>query len=265
MTEIDSPLLAAPPAEVALRDAPLARVLIQLRFPKIASIVRDDFVGPFQEAIRKDYPVLRLDEGHDILIGPEGVQNQVVKIWRFFDIEEAWRVSLGSEFLALETTNYTSRDDFVERFDRLLQALSNHIAPQTVDRLGLRYIDRIHGEAYSQLNSLIRREVAGVLGTELGAYAQQAVSESVFKVPEEPWSMLARWGKLPAHATIDPNVLEPIDVESWILDLDVFHQEARPLDVQELTAQARHFAERIYTFFRWSVTEEFLIRYRGRP
>ncbi|MFE1746311.1 TIGR04255 family protein [Coleofasciculus sp. H7-2] len=255
--------MAQPPTEVALNDAPLVRVLSQLRFPKITAIVKDDFIASFQEAIRKEYPILRPDEGQDILIGLEGVQSQAVKVWRFSDIEGKWRVSLGSEFLAIETVSYTSRNDFVERLERLLKALKDHIGPQTIDRLGVRYIDRFQGDAYDQLDSLIRGEVAGILSSELVEFSQQTISESIFRVPDEPWIMAARWGKLPAHATIDPNVLEPIETESWILDLDVFHAQARPLDVVELTAQVRFFAERIYTFFRWAVTEEFLLRYGG--
>jgi uncharacterized protein (TIGR04255 family) len=263
MTMTYNPLVAPAPKEIPLEYAPLVRVLTQLRFPKIASIARDDFIGPFQEAIREEYPVLRPEEGHDIFVGPEGVQSRTSKVWRFYNLDETWRVSLSPDFLALETVRYTSRDDFIGRFHRLLVALRDHINPQTIDRLGVRYIDRIHGDNCGQLNSLVRSEVAGILATELGAFAQQTINESVFRVPDEPWTMLARWGKLPAGATIDPNALEAIGSESWILDLDVFHQQSRPMDVEHLTTQTRQFAERIYTFFRWAITEEFLVRYGG--
>jgi uncharacterized protein (TIGR04255 family) len=260
---IDNPLQAPTPKEIPLKDAPLVRVLAQLRFPKITSIVRDDFIGPFQEAIRQEYPVLRAEEGHDILVVPEGVQSQVIKVWRFYNLEETWRASLSSDFLALETIGYVSRDDFIDRLRRLIEALSNHIQPSKVDRLGVRYIDRIHGEAYDQLTVLIRSEVAGILNTALGASVQQTISESVLRVPGAPWAMLARYGKLPPNVTIDPNVLEAIDVESWVLDLDVFQQESRSFDVDEVMDQVRHFTERIYTVFRWIVTDEFLVRYGG--
>lgn len=263
MTLTGNPLLADSPSEVALPNAPLDRVLIQLRFPPIISIKTDSYVAPFQEAIRKDYPVLRPEEVRNFLLDPERVQERTAKIWRFYDLEEDWRVSLGSEFLALETTNYKSRHNLVERFGKIVQALEAHFDPQVIDRLGVRYIDRIRGDAYTQLSTLVRKEVSGILSTELSEFSQQSISESIFEVPDEPWTMIARWGKLPPNFTIDPNVLQPIDSESWILDLDTFHQESRPLDVENLMGQVQQFSERIYTFFRWAVTEEFLRLYGG--
>ncbi len=38
-----------------------------------------------------------------------------------------------------------------------------------------------------------------------------------------------------------------------------------PFNVDRIAADARHFAERIYTFFRWVVTDEFLRTYGGEP
>lgn len=265
MTALDNPLLARPTQEVTLKDAPLVRVLTQLRFPKILSIPKEEFVAPFQEAIREEYPVLRLEEGQEVLFGSGGVEARAIKVWRFHDLQENWRVSLGTDFLALETTAYTSRSDFVGRFARVAQALKDHIDPKTVDRLGVRYIDRIHGDALSNIDAFVRPEMAGILSTNLGDFAQQSISETFLRVPDAPWAMSVRWGKLPAGATLDPNVLEPIEADSWILDLDVFQQESRSLEVAELTSQAEHFAERVYTFFRWVVTDNFLVHYGGKP
>lgn len=265
MATLDNPLVARPPEEVALKDAPLVRVVTQLRFPKILSITKEEFVAPFQEAIRGDYPVLRLEESQAVLLAPGGVEARAVKVWRFQDLQENWRVSLGTDFLALETMAYTSRTDFIERFTRVMQALKDHIDPKTVDRLGVRYIDRIHDEALGRISSFIRSEMGGILSTSLSEFTQQSISEALLRVPDAPWTMSVRWGKLPAGATIDPNVLEPVEVDSWILDLDVFQQESCGFAVTELTAQAQDFAERIYTFFRWAVTEEFLVHYGGKP
>jgi hypothetical protein len=39
----------------------------------------------------------------------------------------------------------------------------------------------------------------------------------------------------------------------------------RDFHVEELMSEAQHFAERIYTFFRWAVEDDFLQRYGGKP
>jgi len=54
-----------------------------------------------------------------------------------------------------------------------------------------------------------------------------------------------------------------VENPSWILDLDMFSIRSQPLDTEGLVAEARTYAERIYTLFRWAVTDEFLRLYGG--
>jgi uncharacterized protein (TIGR04255 family) len=75
--------------------------------------------------------------------------------------------------------------------------------------------------------------------------------------------MLARWGQLPPNGTVDPAAIEPIPERSWILDLDMFSTKPSRFNEDVVVARATSFAERLYTFFRWFVNDEFLRRYRG--
>jgi uncharacterized protein (TIGR04255 family) len=72
--------------------------------------------------------------------------------------------------------------------------------------------------------------------------------------------MVARWGLLPERATVDPAAVEPIDEQSWLLDLDAFQTKTHAFNVDATVAQARGFGERIYSLFRWAVTDELLRR-----
>jgi hypothetical protein len=38
-----------------------------------------------------------------------------------------------------------------------------------------------------------------------------------------------------------------------------------PFVVDRVVAEAERYAERVYTIFRWAVTNDFLVRYGGRP
>lgn len=49
------------------------------------------------------------------------------------------------------------------------------------------------------------------------------------------------------------------------LDLDMFSATPTPFVVDQVVEQAQRYAERIYTIFRWAVTDEFLVRYGGKP
>ncbi|HOU92491.1 MAG TPA: TIGR04255 family protein, partial [Polyangiaceae bacterium] len=88
MAEIQNPLTAPLPAEVPLPDAPLVRVIGQVRFPPVLSLEKREFIAPFQEAIRSTYPVLRPEQTQGIVLGPQGVAPGPKQIaWRFSDVD----------------------------------------------------------------------------------------------------------------------------------------------------------------------------------
>ncbi len=262
MVATDDPLLGPPPIEVPLPDAPLVRVIAQLRFPLVVAVEQRDFVGPFQEAIRSQYPVLRQEQTHRVVVGPSGVSSAPTQTaWRFSDLEGHWRVSLAPDSLVLETTSYASRVDFMARLREVAAALDEHVEPKLVDRLGVRYIDRLVGSAVHDIEKLVRPELLGVMRTPVAKHVLHALSESMFQVDET--RILARWGRLPAGATVDPTAIEPITEPSWILDLDMFSASPLAFSVDRVVDDATRFAERIYAFFRWAVTDDFLRRYGG--
>lgn len=267
MNTTDMPLMGPPPLEVPLLASPLVRVIAQVRFPLIASMEKREFIAPFQEAIRKKYPALRPEQNRGVVFGPQGgvLDSRANTIWRFYEATGPWSVTLGPEFLALETRTYTSRDDFLQRLGFVLQALETHVDPGVIDRLGVRYIDRVSGEDLDILPALVRSEVAGILCTPLAEYALLALSESLFVLPDGEGKVTARWGQVPPGGTVDPAAVDIIDEASWLLDIDAFKVETRALEVDAIVDQARAFAERIYSIFRWVVTDEFLRRYGGEP
>lgn len=263
----ENPLTASAPREIWLPNAPLVRVITRINFPIVVSIGKAEFIAPFQEALRSVYPVLRPEQALGVVFSniPGARPTQQTQItWRFSQPDNLWRVSLAPSFLALETTAYKSASDFVERTSLLVEALSEHINPQVVDRIGLRFINRVVGAPLQNLAKYVRPEVVGILTSGVVPNVQHAMSESLFDVPEEEARLLARWGHLPANATIDPAALDAIGEASWILDLDMFSKEGSPFATKQVLKQINTYAERIYTFFRWAVTEELLKLYGGR-
>lgn len=259
-----NPLVSPPPKEIPLRNAPLVRVIAQVRFPVIASIEKREFIASFQEVLRDTYPVLRQEKTQGVVLGPQGVAStQSEVVWRFRDLDEQWRLSLAPEFIALETRSYTSRNDFLQRFQRALDGVVEHIGPKIVDRIGLRYIDRIAGPDLEDINKLVRPEMVGILATPMALQAEQSVHEAILNVPESDAKLRARWGQVPPNSTVDPAAIEPQDTPSWLLDLDMFSTKSQAFDTASLVMHAQAYAERIYTLFRWAVTDAFLRRYGG--
>ena len=257
--------------EVPLPRAPLARVIAQARFPPILAIRDPDKVGVLQEALRETYPNLSQDQVHSIeLAGDQTPNVRQGLIWRLADQEKdaRWRVSLGVDFVALETSSYDSRNDFLDRLRAVVSAVEQAFKPASASRLGLRYIDRLTDEAVERIDDLIHPEVLGIIQPPENLHP--ALRESLIHLMTEAQFLAqdgarvqGRWGQLPKNATYDPHALEPVAKPSWVLDLDMFTTESLPFASEELLTTAMGFAECLYSLFRQMVTEEFLRFYGG--
>lgn len=262
VVEAFDPFSRKGPDEVPLQRAPLVRVISQLRFPPIAALGRPDFMAPFQEAIRPRYPILTPERTAGFMFGPQGVmlQNSDGVVWRFHDKANVWSVSLGPDFVALESMGYTDRDDFFKRFDEVVRALDEVAKLPVYLRLGVRYVNRITGPELESLPSLVRPEVLG-LGASAVAGLNHSICESLFM--DGDTGLRTRWGRLPPNATTDPAALQPIAEPSWVLDLDMSRASQKDFDAAAILEDGRLFAENIHNFFRWCVTPKFLETYRA--
>lgn len=264
---INNPLIDQPPQEVPLKNAPLVRVIAQMRFSPILTIEKKEVVSSFQEAIREIYPTLKPDHTRNVFVDPKNlplVQSELQITWRFIDITNSWRVSLANNFLALETTAYSSRSDFLHRLEKILTALHETFDLKTIEKFGLRYIDRLSGEDLKNVSSFFRTEMTGLYDSTVKNNIQQTINESVFKIDDQDEYIIARWGLVPANQTFDPSAIEPIIEESWILDLDMSLSKEREFSILSVMKEAQQFSERLYTFFRWSVTDDFLKHFGGK-
>ncbi|MFH0943834.1 MAG: TIGR04255 family protein [Planctomycetota bacterium] len=252
MSSNEDPLAGPSPTEIPLGESPLMRLIGQVRFGEILSM--EEVIEPFQEAIREEYPTL---------LPETRVGNPPRTIWSFLDATGVWRASVAGDCLALEVIRSPDLRDFLGRFEVLLRALAEHVAPKRIDRIGIRFINRLVGVDLDALTSRMRPEVAGILGSKLVGNLRQTMTESLFELPDGAGQVLARWGRLPAGATADPAVIEPSDEESWVLDIDAFSARSQPFDVRAVAAHTRLLAERGYAMFRWAANDGLSGRCRG--
>ncbi len=260
------PFPPEPVDEIFLPDAPLVAVVAQVRFPVITSIARDEFIGPFQEQIRTDYPVLHQINEAAFVLGAQGLStsDDSGSIWRFRDKEDKWGVALAPSFIAFDTSAYTDRADFMRRFHAVLRALAATIAPATFERFGLRYADRVDlAEGVSDLANLVRSEMRGPATADLGSNAEllHSLSDAAIKLQDAEFH--ARWGVMRPNTQLDPFHGAGSKHSSWLLDLDMYTSRVEDFDVDVLIRRADDFARRIYAFFRWAVEDELLKRCGG--
>jgi len=255
------PLLGPPPEEVPLERAPLVRVIAQINFSDDLSIGIPEKVAPFQEELKSNYPFLRKEHIHQISIADldTSVSSKAQVVWRLTDRSKSWTISLSTNFLGVETTDYTSRSDFLEHFRNAISALKRHFSPPEVSRLGIRYIDQIKDLTIDEIGPLLREEVRGILITPLVGSSLLSITESQYNLPEG--RLVSRWGHLAKDVSVDPALLKPLDAPSWILDLDMSTSEPIDFSVNDVVNLAEAYANRIYAVFRWAVTDDFLVHF----
>ena len=255
--------------EVPLPRAPLAFVVGQARFERVASVSSEGFIGGFQEEIRGTYPVMQRAQQAGVLIGPDGqiVTADAGVIWQFDECPIGWQVVLAPDFVALSTKQYSRRQDFLDRLQTVLTAAQQELRVRFCTRLGIRYVDRVSDPALlGRLPELLKPEVLGVACIDLGEKGVEAIHnfvDATYRIPGGV-DLHARWGVLPANVTFDP-AIEAAEAQSWVLDVDAFSTEQAPFEPRSLIDEATRLTELIYRFFRWAVRDEFLRAHGGRP
>lgn len=259
----DDPLFGDIPDRELLSDAPLVRVLGQVRFPKIVKIADESYIADFQEAIRKEYPHFQSDvvQGVELNLAGQELQHRVMNtvIWRFFDPSRVLRVSLSQDGITLETAKYVSRDDFLKRLGFVLSRLQETIDPRFVQRVGFRYVDRLQGEELlGSLDELIQPELLNVLKPNLTSNIDISMTEITSTTKEG--KLIARYGLAPMNYSHDPDTAPPVNERSWVLDVDSYSTgcAGQAFDAKMLCGELDKVAARAYAFFRWSITDQFL-------
>lgn len=259
-----NPFTGPGPKEVHLPRAPLVKVLSQIRFPVITSIDKKEFIAVFQEEIRHDYPKLVRDQGIELNFGPQGGSCVNKVIWRMLDKNQKWRVSMGENFLSLETSVYPGRVKFLEALRYIVEKVQSTIQPDLVERIGLRYINRIGFNNSAHLSSLVHPGVLGIVHEDLEEQLVGSFSETRFTI-SDGLKVNGKWGLIPGHQTYDPTVLSPLEEQSWILDIDGFSENGIDFNAKDIMHTVNRLADIDYRLFRFTVTDTFLRDYGGEP
>jgi uncharacterized protein (TIGR04255 family) len=259
-----NPLIDPAPREVPLARAPLAQVLCAVSFPAILKIVDASGTGVagFQEAIRANYPVLNQDIEHAFTFqmddknsfAPQITANTV---WRFMDKDETWGVTLSRDSLSLHTqSGYTSRTEFLDRFEGIARAFCEALQPAQCTRIGARYVNVLDGSMLKDFEQFVRPEFRA-FGHEPFVNALVGGNQRAeFVVPEG--RLVVRAGILKPGQTHDPQALPPAEGVRYFLDLDGINMDAREFSAAEIRMTAARLTERVYTMFRWAVTNKLL-------
>jgi uncharacterized protein (TIGR04255 family) len=261
-----------PVDEVRLYRAPLAKVLMQVQYSRTPQLVTDAAEALMADALGR-YPVRRrqITAGvvPDVMVNgqqlqlPGGITPGVALA--FSDPKSAWQVTVTETAVALETSEYSTREDFCSRAAEIFAAIASVVLPPVVDRVGIRYIDRLTGDAVAKVPEYVLPQISGLVGSVASPLSlHHSFTQSQIEIGDGE-RMLVRSGLLPPGGAFDP-ALPAAAVESWVLDMDVFTWQAGfAFEPDELTQRLRRYAETVYAFFRFATTEAFQDAHRGEP
>jgi uncharacterized protein (TIGR04255 family) len=270
MATTTHPFAVEEPGNVPLPSAPLVRTIAQVKFPHLTRFAanEDTVASSIAADLGERYPLMEVGHEIAVTITSEGVSENrsTTRIWRLASSDRAWRISFSGNFVSIDTTSYVRRRDFAQRLADAWDALNRQVPVPYIERLGVRYINQVSDPALlNRLPELLRPEILGISMAQDPNMARLAsgLNEARYRFPDDG-SFQARWGLLPAGASID-DANPPYDYPTWVLDMDSFHEFAPgSQDGGNLFEDVRALALRGYQFFRWAVTDKFLTAFGGQ-
>jgi uncharacterized protein (TIGR04255 family) len=268
LERLNSPFDESPVPEVPLALTPLVSVLYQVRFPaRVSKLERALEKGDLQDRLSGQYPYSQQQETFNLVIQPgRAAEPQPgAAVWTLQSADQAWTCSISPDSIALTTSAYLSRLDFVDRARMLLNAVEEIAAPPRADRVGVRYLNRVadpYADGGAWLNTLTHESqgILAVVSPGESSNIVSAISQVLYS-----WSsstkLQCRWAVLPPQGLIDAS-MPPIPQPSWVLDIDAFREEAVDFSGDDISASIADLAQRAYRFFRWVLTPESLERFQ---
>lgn len=249
------------PDSSRLARSPLQLVVCQVRFEEIPSVADPRIALAIHDRLggrSGRYPVLEQLKGEQVEVkvgiggAPISTQQVPMSGWRLLTQDRDWTAALLPGSVALETTNYTTwADDFGPRLSELLAAAAAVIAPTMEQRLGLRYVDLLTEPEVLQpagWRGHVADELLGpILHPSLGAGVRSAQQQVEFDAGAG------------IRCTLRHGVLADRSVSkrtNYLLDWDVFREEARPFDAEDLKAAAASFNRLALQLFQQALTPD---------
>ena len=243
--------------QVIFNNSCLELCLAQLKYPPVQRFQDDTYMMGIREALATEYPLVTNEQAMSIIVSPQGAIGQAsgVNMLRFTSIDSRWSVVLSSEFISLETREYSHVTEFATRFASILSHVDAHFNPRYQLRFGLRYINEFrhpNGDNYKAWTRLLNPDLPG-LGARgvLGGNVEQTIGE--VRTKRTDGSLLVRHGFLQGTTIMPAQNHPPKAGQFYLLDLDYFDDTPVTFDVQHPIEQMRRFNDILYRVFRWSI------------
>jgi uncharacterized protein (TIGR04255 family) len=255
------PLHLPEPDRRELPRAQLPLVLCQIRFeplplatdPKVAIAIQDQLGG-------RTGPYPRTEPMQNLTLSPGALGGAIAATtgWRFISQAGDWIAAVQSDQTSLETTAYSTWDEFRDRLFALIDAVSAHLTPASVTRVGLRYSNRLTDPQVAD-----PRDWGQYLAPELlGLLVHDGLSEGVIAAQQQV--DFDPDGE--AKSTLRHGFFRDDQAAgrlTYVLDFDSYREGFRAWDTDAIKQTAVGFNDLTLQLFQQIVTPDLLAYLRG--
>lgn len=248
--------------------APLEMVLCQVRWPEL-SYLQQASLEPLARAFGAKldaYPLYSSTSELSFSLSQSGIeQNPVGVVHQWSTIDKKEHVSLGQTFLSVYSHAYSGWDEFSSRLERVLQLLQEVIDLRVIERVGVRYLNRVTDEdRVSRVNDLVKPEVLGFQGLPLPQDSNIKLIQALnqIQISVDGNLLQVRSGVIPPGQTVDASVL-PVDRPSWVLDIDSTMEASVAFEIEDVMDRAGRLSDGAYDFFKYVIKTGFLEMFGG--
>jgi uncharacterized protein (TIGR04255 family) len=243
------------PDRSRLTKSPLDLVVSQVRFDQRTRVSTPQVGFGFQAMLSEDagrtWKVEPVEGPRpmNIAVTPEGPQvstGDMLRGWRFTASDEAYVLLLMPDSIAIETRRYKEWSDFRPMAERTIGCLVEQVDPEIELRVGLRYVDRLRDPSVDRAagwSSRLQPALHGLVGDErLGPAVLNQQQQIILSLDGAGECRFAH-GTLPTEHGLE-----------YVLDYDLYRQDARPFDSKSVIAALDLFNTEALKLFQASVT-----------
>lgn len=221
------------------KKVPLVYAVSQIVFSPILEMKK--YVGDMQEKFRhigfsrytqKDMMGIKFDVG--------GIVPDKKESWNFANKDNTINISLTTEAITIETSEYSSYENFSKDISNVLEVLQSTANPAFYERIGLRYVNLVRktSEGFSHY---LQNSILGFSTNDLSK--NFASSQSVTSVKTEVGNLLLRCsvlneGRFLSHDLSQDNIKFDVVLEKneevAILDIDHFSIKTKDFKKEDI-------------------------------
>lgn len=177
--------------------------------------------------------------------------SEVAQGWHLKSSDGGWTIALLPGHVSLETTKYSTWNDYQPRLEAVVTAVEQAAAPTMEQRLGLRYVDRLRGLPVTSPAEWEGWIHPAVLGPSL----HELLGGSVTSTRQQIDLDLGQ-GRVCVlrHGT----VTDPDDELVYLLDFDVYRQQARRFSADDIITTVGEFHRTADSIFEQVISEDLL-------